>query len=225
MPGPSHSTTQCRLSFSIGKLHSQLASLLFPTVLNLHNIPYRAMPFEVLNPSIYPNCRSKRRVVTLGGLKKSELIEELARNAISMNGSAERLFANDHFTTSEIRYSLTTIELTACNLGFPQGATIADIYERARQLGLGLCPLELGPHLRLQYLDQSEGCWGKPDRRHQAPYGSIMIASEPLTEDDDFPKGFYLRRIKGLLWLRGYRSRPQHVWEADDHFAFVEDKT
>ncbi|MDA0708693.1 MAG: helicase, partial [bacterium] len=51
------------------------------------------------------------------------------------------------------------------------------------------------------------------------------IASQILTEDDDFPKGFYLRRIKGVLWLRGYRSWPGHVWEPDDHFVFSEDKT
>lgn len=160
--------------------------------------------------------------VNLGGLMKSELLEELARNAISMNVSAERLFASDHFTTSETRYSVTTVELTLCNLGFPRGATIAEIYERAGQLGLGLCPLELGPHLRLQYHDQPEGHLGKPVRRHQAPYGSITIASEILSEEEDFPKGFYLRRIEGVLWLRGYRSWPGHVWEPDDHFIFVE---
>jgi hypothetical protein len=169
---------------------------------------------------IYPNCPTITRTVIVGGMTKSELIEELHRNAISMNESGERLFASDHFTTSETRYSVTTVELTVRDLGFPRGATIAEIYARAGALGLGLCPIDLGPHLRLQYLDQPEGDWGNPPRRHQAPYGSITIASEKLTEDDDFPKGFYLRRIKGVLWLRGYRSRPEHVWEPDDHFIF-----
>ena len=170
---------------------------------------------------IYPDCPTITRTVTVGGLTKSELMEELQRNAISMNESGERLFASDQFTTSETRYSVTTVELTVRDLGFPRGATIAEIYARAGALGLGLCPLELGPHLRLQYLDQPEGYWGQPVRQHQAPSGSITIASEKLTEDDDFPKGFYLRRIKGELWLRGYRSGPQHVWEPDDHFIFV----
>jgi hypothetical protein len=174
--------------------------------------------------NIYPDCPTITRIVDVGSLTKSELIQELQRNAISMNVSAERLFASAHFTTSETRYAVTTVELTVRNLGFPRGATIAEIYERAGELGLGLCPLALGPHLRLQYLDQPEGYWGKPFRRHQAPYGSITIASEKLTEDDDFPEGFYLRRIKGVLWLRGYRSGPQHVWEPDDYFIFVTQK-
>jgi len=169
---------------------------------------------------IYPDCPTITRVVQAGGLRKSELMEELQRNAISTNESADRLFASDLFTTSETRYSVTTVELTVHDLGFARGATMAEIYARAAALGLDLCPIELGPHLRLWYLDQPEGCWGKPLRRHQAPNGSITIASEQLTEDDDFPKGFYLRRIEGVLWLRGYRCGPEHVWEPDDHFIF-----
>jgi hypothetical protein len=171
---------------------------------------------------VYPNCPTITRTVQVGGLTKSELVEELQRKAISMNEAGESLFASDHFTTSETRYSVTTVELTVGDLGFPQGATIAEISARAAALGLGLCPLELGLHLRLQYLDQPEGDWGQPVRHHQAPSGSITIASEMLTEDDTFPKGFYLRRIKGELWLRGYRSGPEHVWEPDDHFIFCQ---
>src|SRR5688500_5991050 len=107
-----------------------------------------------------------------------------------MNESAARLFASDHFTTAATRYAVTTVELTVHDLGFPHGATITEIYERAAALGLGLCPLELGPHLRLHYRDQPEGYWGQPVRRHQAPCGSITIASETHAADDDVPKGF-----------------------------------
>ena len=104
--------------------------------------------------NIYPNCQTNRRTIHLGGLEKSELIKKFAQNSISMNASAERLFASDLFTTSKTHDTVTCIELTVSNLGFPQGATIAEIYAKAKQLGLHLCPLELGPHLRLQYLDQ-----------------------------------------------------------------------
>jgi hypothetical protein len=169
---------------------------------------------------IYPDCPTIARTVTVGGLTKAELIQELQRHSVSLNESAEILFASERFTTAQTRSSVLTIELTVGDLGFPRGATNIEIYERAGALGLGACPLELGPHLRLQYLDQPEGYWGQPVRQHQAPSGSITIASEPLLDDDDFPKGFYLRRIKGVLWLRGYRSGPEHVWEPDDHFVF-----
>ncbi|MCU0490413.1 MAG: hypothetical protein MUD01_02300 [Chloroflexaceae bacterium] len=170
--------------------------------------------------SLYPNCPTITRTVQVGGLLKSELLEQLQRNAIALNEPADRLFASEYFTTTSSRYSTMTVELTVRDLGFPHGATIAEIYNKAGALGLSLCPLELGPHLRLQYLDQPEGYWGQPVRQHQAPSGSITIASEPPSVDNEFPKGFYLRRIKGVLWLRGYRSSPEHIWEPDDHFIF-----
>jgi len=160
------------------------------------------------------------RTVTVGGLTKLELMEELQRNAISMNESGERLFGSDRFSTSATPYSVTTIELTVRDLGFSQGFAISEIHARTIALGLALCPIELGPHLRLHYLDQLEGYWGKPLPQHRAPYGSITIASGQITEVDDFPKGFYLRCIQGEFWLRGYRSGPEHVWKPDDHFIF-----
>ena len=46
-----------------------------------------------------------------------------------------------------------------------------------------------------------------------------MIADQ-LSDDDEVPKGFYLRRIEGVLWLRGYRAGAEHVWSPDDRLLF-----
>lgn len=164
-------------------------------------------------------CSTRIRTVSVGGLAKPELTQALRQDPVFLNEYAEMLFASEHFTTSETRQTLTTIELTVGELGFVQGAAIAEIHRRAGELGLGLCRLELGPWMRLQYRDQPEGYWGRTVIRNQAPPGSITIA--PLTTDDDFPKGFYLRRIEGALWLRGYCCDNLQVWNADDHFVFV----
>jgi hypothetical protein len=169
---------------------------------------------------IYPHCPTTIRTVAVGGLTKAALIQELRRNSISMNDYAEKLFSSDRFTTSETRYDLTTVKLTVRQFGFRAGATTAEIYDRAGQLGLGLCPLELGPHLRLQYRDQPEGYWRKP-RKSRAPFGSITVASQKVSDNADLPNGFYLRRIKGVLWLRGYCCGPEHIWDVDDHLVFV----
>jgi hypothetical protein len=166
----------------------------------------------------------RHRIVEIGGLTKTQLIEKLQQSFILMNEYGERLFADDRFTTSEIKYTLQTVELTVGDLGFPDGATTTLIFTKARELGLELCPLELGPYLRLEYLDQTEGYSGDSLQRHQAPSGSITIASEILTEDDDFPKGFYLRKINGVLWLRGYRADHLHVWNSHDQFVFCHNK-
>lgn len=80
----------------------------------------------------------------------------------------ENNLADDKFTTSNTKYSLQTVELTVIDLGFPDGATTAPLFKRASELGLELCPLELGPQLRLGYLEQLEGYLGNASQQHQA---------------------------------------------------------
>ena len=172
---------------------------------------------------IYPDCHTITRTVDVGGFTKSQLLLELQRHSVSMNESGERLFADDRFTTSETSYRLKTVELTARDLGFPEGATADEIFERAGKLGLELCPLELGPHLRLQYLDQPEGC--HLEKANIPGSGAITIASKKISEEYRFPNGFYLRRLDGGLWLRGYRATPDYVCHASHPFIFTQTET
>ncbi|WNF38400.1 helicase [Bacillaceae bacterium IKA-2] len=171
---------------------------------------------------IYPDCPIITRTIDVGGLTKLQLIKKLQQHAILMNEYGERLLSDQKFTTSDTKYSLKTVELAVRELGFPDGATTPQIFKRASEFGLELCPLELGPYLRFVYLDQSEGNTGNISQQYQAPSGSITIASKIISEDDDFPKGFYLRRINGVLWLRGYIADHLHVWNPDDHFIFCQ---
>lgn len=174
------------------------------------------------NAGIYPNCPIITRKVKVGGLTKQQLIKRLQEYAILLNEYGEKLLTDEKFTTSDLKYTMQTIEITVGNLGFPEGATTAQIFKKARELGLELCPIELGPYLRLEYLDQPEGDSANPLQQHQAPTGSITVATKILTEDDNFPKGFYLRRINGELWLRGYIADGLHVWNTTDHFVFCQ---
>jgi hypothetical protein len=48
--------------------------------------------------------------------------------------------------------------LSVLELGLgEQGASLKDIYARAKSLGFALCPAEVAPQLRLQYLEQPSG--------------------------------------------------------------------
>ena len=47
--------------------------------------------------------------------------------------------------------------LSVFELGFGDEASLHDIYARAVALGFELCPAEVGPALRLNYLDQPPG--------------------------------------------------------------------
>jgi hypothetical protein len=166
--------------------------------------------------------RGIRRVVEIGGVAKPELLRRLAAAQVQFNEYARTLFAHPLFVTSEARLSLVTIELSVAGLALPRGGTFVEACAHAARLGLRLCPLELGPHLRLQWLDQPEVSDDPQARRNTAPRGAVTVASAPLDEDDDTPKGFYLRRTPGGVWLRGYRSWAGHVLDADDRLVWCE---
>ncbi len=170
----------------------------------------------------YPGCPGIARTVQFGGETKAQLLARLGQQGVELNEAAKILFASDKFSTSAVRAQIRSVELSVRELGFGQGATTAEVYAMATRLGLELCPVELGPHLRLQLLDQPEGFVGQPVWEHRAPPGAIAIASEALSEDDEFPRGFYLRRIKGTLWLRGYWSGRENMCYPEERFVFCQ---
>lgn len=184
-----------------------------------------------------PTCAAVSRTIRVGGMTKHELLARLQDAGVQLNEHARILFAHDGFSTSAAMSMVETVELSVADLGCAEGACMDRIEERATACGLSLCPLELAAHLRLQYVDQPEGSIGRPPSQHRAPPGSLTVAShlpgaselpsspEPLRpagvpSDSDTPRGFYLRKIEGVLWLRGYRSGPDHVWSASDRFVF-----
>lgn len=159
--------------------------------------------------------------LVVGGAAKSELLSKLRAASVELNAFALRLFDDPRFTTSSTPTAVRVRLVSVAVLGFPTGADFASLVERARASGLDLCSLELGPHLRLALPEQAEVA-DAPATRGCAPPGSITVASAPLDDRDETPKGFYLRRVAGTLWLRGYRSWGGHVWSPHDVLAFAE---
>lgn len=157
-----------------------------------------------------------RRVVLIGGVSKPGLLSRLEAAAVRLNDLAHVLFADPRFTSLPAQSRVETVELTVADLGLPRGGTYAAILQQAFARGLAACPLELGPHLRLQYLDQPESPPAVRAPRNRAPPGSLTVVSQAVAADEDAPQGFYLRRISGSLWLRGYRSCPGHLWSPED---------
>ncbi len=160
-------------------------------------------------------------VVCIGGLDRQALLHALRQQNIELNRAAQDLFADHRFSPSS---ASTLIEISCwsvAELGLLAGAATYDqLLARALERGLQECPLELGPHLRLQFPDQLTDSDGGSATRGYAPNGSITVASHPLDASDETPKGFYLRRIEGRLCLRGYWSSPDHLWSAGDLLVF-----
>ena len=115
--------------------------------------------------------------------------------------------------------TINIVERTPADLGLPDGAVLSQLFAVAQDHGLLLCPAATGPYLRLLLKDQESA----PDSvmsNGRAPSSSITVASAPLRDDDDYPKGFYLRGVEGFRWLRGYLCDDTHVWSPNDRFAF-----
>lgn len=149
------------------------------------------------------------RELTIGGVTKAALQERLASQGVSLNDHARLLFADDAFTTAPKPQAVRVALVSLRELGLPDGGSFDDILRRAREAGLTPCPLEVAPHLRLDYLDQPAG-----------PY--LTIASLKLRPNASTPNGFYLRRRRDGLWLRGYRADPDYVYGPQfREFAFL----
>ncbi|KTS81260.1 hypothetical protein NS183_17330 [Microbacterium testaceum] len=156
--------------------------------------------------------------IDVGGLSRGDLIERLDAHGIHRNPFADVLLADAVFDDAA-RETVTVLERSVADLGFPDGATLPRVFDAAARHGLGLCPPVTAPYLRLATLDQASA----PDSilsTGRAPTGSVNVASPVLRADHDYPKGFYLRVIDGVPWLRGYRCDDEHVLSPGDRFAF-----
>jgi hypothetical protein len=61
------------------------------------------------------------------------------------------------FPYGRMKSDLELVLLSAADLGVESESSLADVYKRARQVGLELCPAEVGPQLRLDYRNQPRG--------------------------------------------------------------------
>jgi hypothetical protein len=164
-------------------------------------------------------AKSHGLVVRVGGQSRIELVQSLRDADVKLNAHAETLIANSAFDDPVVR-TLRIVERTVEQLGFEQGAVQSRVFVAAQNQGLRLCPLVTGPYLRLAMLDQANA----PDSVLSAgrgPSGAIHIASQPVSEDVEYPKGFYLRVVDGQAWLRGYGCDDTYVWSPEQRLAFL----
>jgi hypothetical protein len=71
---------------------------------------------------------------------------------------AEEILARPAFTMSTTKMDVDLVVVSAAELGVQTETTsLADVYARAHKVGLMIAPAEVGPLLRLLYLDQPIG--------------------------------------------------------------------
>jgi hypothetical protein len=135
----------------------------------------------------------------IGGGSKPELRQALHQHHVGLNKAADTLFDDPRFTTPGRWTEIQIAAVSLSDLGFMNGATYNQVIARAHDVGLAECPLDTAPHLRIAFRNQPEGSIETAPTPHQAPPGSITVASAPLDDRDETPKGFYLRCVEGAV--------------------------
>ena len=147
------------------------------------------------------------KTVTLG-LKKSP---KNYRKAIEKAGCRIGDYAGQILNKTEVSQTEVEVDLvvvTVGELGFKDGARRDVLYARAIELGLQLCPAEVGPALRLLYKDQPRGEW-------------LRIGMEPITASVGCPGVFGVGHGSDVRWLHNYYGSADIIWRADHRWVFV----
>lgn len=113
------------------------------------------------------------------------------------------------FTVSETERDVELVNVSVKELGFKKGACYADICKRALELGLDLCPAEVGPQLCLQWKDQPKG-------KHVFVVINVNTTSDGLF--DTFRVGC---EDNGERYFESIYGRVDVDWDAHDFFVFM----
>ncbi|MGX7195871.1 hypothetical protein [Enterococcus olivae] len=157
--------------------------------------------------------------LTIGGKSKTALIQTLDQQGIALNPLAESLLQSKLFQISKEETTIELTELRLSELGITEGINLLGIISRGQQIGLHLCPVETAPFLRLTEYEQTNS-FGM-EKKHHTPDDAVTVLSEILDEEVSFPKGFYLRKIEGHLWLRAYICDYEHLFSPEETVIFA----
>lgn len=141
---------------------------------------------------------------------------------ILTNDYAEEFFAHPCFKVGYPREISLTIALLE-EIGLDSGAALNEIFMHIPKVNLKPCASSVGLFLRLAWLDQPQSQNSIISGTHSSPDMAVTVLSEILEEDDNFPKGLYLRNVDSNLLLRGYICDDEYRFPSDAIFAFEDD--
>ena len=170
--------------------------------------------------------------LTLGTHRSgADLLAALIEAKCLVSVWSKQALENPDFPVGAEEITVSIVVISMLEMGFAEGelATLDSIYDRAKQMGLETCPVEIAAHLRLQFLDQPD--WATGER-----LGEFFVASEPFVlTRDSLPKIFGVVRDDKFphletgigLWLisngadRLFNASDPEGFDLGGRFAFV----
>lgn len=171
----------------------------------------------------FPEGKIERGDIEIGGMTEEELEREIkntkdeqSRN-YQINSYAESMMKHPDFLTSvkerlKKPETINLVKLKVRDLGFTNNPTTDELYAKAEELGLELCPAETGPHLRLKYK--------KVFKREQPMNEYLYTAMKQITDSDGYLSIFHVNRDDGGVWLGFSWASPAGRWHLGSGFVF-----
>ncbi|TSC91201.1 MAG: hypothetical protein CEN90_583 [Parcubacteria group bacterium Licking1014_17] len=155
----------------------------------------------------FPEGEIRKETITIGGKTWQELEKEMRARNIKIGDYALDMMKSKEFKTLEQAEVGDYVRLKVDSLGLQGTPTTDQIYARANELGLDLCPTEVGPHYRLQYMNQPLGEY-------------FCIAMKQIAARDGYPYVFSVYRGVDGLWLSYDWAEPAYQWRQGNGFVF-----
>lgn len=170
----------------------------------------------------FPERRIDKFNMTIGERSKNQIQKELdERGKIEDNDNpnhianyAQWMLDHQDFKISKEKKDIKLIKLSVADLGFPNGATFKEIIDKGKEMGLEMCPPEVGPFLRLDYEklighDQPQKEW-------------IAVAMNTISDSDGGPRVFCVSRSgSGERCLEYDWAGPGSHFDSDNGFLFA----
>jgi hypothetical protein len=169
----------------------------------------RPLAAEAPSDNPAPEERSWR-TITFGKHKGVDGYREaLDAAGVRLGDSADEILGRPAFPYGTTTAPVGLVVLSVDELGAQARAmSLADVYARARQIGLDLCPAEVAPRLRLDYRDQPRGEF-------------LHIAMEPIATYGGALTTLVVANVDGDLLLIGSDGRADFMAPRNWRFVFV----
>lgn len=158
----------------------------------------------------FPETKIFKQSLELSTKTPEQYTKELTAKGNQIGTYAQQILNKVEALKSPEQIKLVSFSVE--QLGFPNGATLQEIYDKARSMGLELCPPQVGPELRLSYTDQ-------PNSEY------LVIAMEAITDAGGGPKLFRVDRLDSGPWLSNDGGHMDGRWRASRRFVFRSSKS
>ena len=149
------------------------------------------------------------RTITLGTYKGVDAYRDaLDLAGIKIGNAADEILGRPAFPYTGMKTDVELALLSVADLGVETESSLSDLYKRAKQVGLELCPAEVAPQLRLDYRNQPLG-------------EALNIAMEPVAMHSGEPTILALVNFGTGLALIGSDGRSEFMVPRTWRFVFA----